>query len=141
VHLVSLRNEAYTNSMSYQQSPLVTDYIDHFNGETKQRLEALRKAVQSAFPKTIEDISYGMPTYRPAPKKRGVVHFAASKGHIGLYAIFDPKNNSTMHEKMKPYRTGRGTLQFQNDQPFPLKTIREILAYQEGYLLEHELYQ
>lgn len=127
--------------MSYQQSPLVDEYIDRYGEETQRRLQLLRHAIQATFPKTIEDISYGMPTYRPAPKKRGLVHFAAAKDHIGLYAIFDPKNNSTIYDKMTPYRTGRGTLQFKNDQPFPMKTIREILAYHEGHLIDIGLYK
>ena len=120
--------------MSYQESKLVDEYIAGFGSETKRRLELLRHAVQATFPKTIEDVSYGMPTYRPAPKKRGIVHFAASKGHIGIYAIFDPKNDSVIHEKMKPYRTGKGTLQFKNDEPFPMATIRQILSYQAAYI-------
>lgn len=115
--------------MSYQHSPLVDEYIARFDDETKKRLTLLRSAIQATFPHTIEDISYGMPTYRPAPKKRGIVHFAASKDHIGLYAIFDPKSNAPMHKKMDPYRTGRGTLQFKHSDPFPMTTIRQILTY------------
>ena len=115
--------------MSYQQSPLVDEYIAQFSGETKERLTWMRLAIQAAFPHTIEDISYDMPTYRPAPERRGIVHFAASKEHIGLYAIFDPKNNSTMHKIMDPYRTGKGTLQFKNTEPLPKGVIRQILAH------------
>ena len=118
--------------MSYQQSNLVDEYIAQFGDEVKERLSWMRSAIQATFPKTIEDISYSMPTYRPAPEKRGIVHFAATKGHIGLYAVFDPKDNAPMHEKMKPYRTGKGTLQFKNDQPLPKHIIREILAYHAG---------
>ena len=123
--------------MSNQPSPRVDEYINRFDTETQRRLQLLRHAIQATFPKTIEDISYGMPTYRPAPKKRGVLHFAASKDHIGIYAIFDPKNNSVIHSKMQPYRTGRGTLQFRHDKPFPMTTIRQLLAYQAGYLADH----
>lgn len=115
--------------MVYKESQAVDKYIDQFDGEVKHRLTQLRKAVQATFPQTIEDVSYGMPTYRPAPGKRGIVHFAAATGHIGIYAIFDPKNNSTIHEKMKPYRTGQGTLQFKHNEPFPMATIRQILTY------------
>ncbi len=118
---------------TFQQSKLVTEYIERFDGEVGRRLELLRKAIQSNFPWTIEDISYDMPTYRPLPGKRGILHFAASKNHIGIYAIFDPKTNSTMHEKMRPYRTGKGTLQFANDKPFPMATIRQIVAYHASH--------
>jgi len=120
--------------MTYQQSPLVDEYIDRFDDPVKERLIWLRHAVQATFPKTIEDISYGMPTYRPAPERRGIVHFAASKGHIGLYAIFEPKSDSHMHEIMKPHRSGRGTLQFKNDEPLPKHVIREILAHHAGHV-------
>ncbi len=124
--------------MTYQSSPLVDDYLAQFSGETKERLTLLRSAIQATFPHTIEDVSYGMPTYRPATKKRGVVHFAVSKDHIGLYAILDPKSNAPMHKKMQPYRTGRGTLQFKHTDKFPMATIRQILAYQASKLDEDE---
>jgi len=119
--------------MPYQQSKLVTEYIERFDAETQRRLEKLRQAIQITFPHTIEDTSYGMPTYRPKPGKRGILHFAAAASHIGIYAVFDPKNNSTMHEKMKPYRTGRATLQFKNNEPFPMGTIRQILVYHASH--------
>jgi len=115
--------------MTYQQSPLVDEYIARFDAETQRRLQLLRKAIQATFPNTIEDISYDMPTYRSAPGKRGLVHFAALKNHIGIYGILDIRNSAAMHAKMDPYRTGRGTLQFPNDHPFPMVTIRQILAY------------
>ena len=119
--------------MAYQQSKLVDEYIARFDAETQRRLHLLRNAIQATFPHTIEDISYGIPTYRPEPGKRGLVHFGAAGGHIGIYGIFDPKNNSTIHEKMKPYRTGRGTLQFKNSDPLPMVTIRQILIYHASH--------
>lgn len=122
--------------MSYRQSPLVDEYISQFSEPMQERLTWLRLAVQATFPKTIEDISYGMPTYRPGPERRGIVHFAAAKGHIGLYAIFEPKTDAVMHKIMTPYRTGRGTLQFQNDHPLPKGDIRKILTHHAGHFDE-----
>lgn len=119
--------------MSYHKSPLVDEYIADFPEPVRERLSWLRSAIQATFPKTIEDISYGMPTYRPSPGKRGIVHFAAAKGHIGIYAIFEPKNDANIHRMMLPYRTGRGTLQFKNDEPLPKGTIRKLLAYHAGH--------
>jgi uncharacterized protein YdhG (YjbR/CyaY superfamily) len=119
--------------MTYQQSPLVDEYIAGFPEPIRERLTWVRKAIQATFPKTIEDISYGMPTYRPAPGKRGIVHFAAAKDHIGLYAIFEPKNDANMHRMMTPYRTGKGTLQFKNSEKLPKTVIRDILLYHSGH--------
>lgn len=127
--------------MSYQEDPLVDSYIEGFSEEIQHRLQKIRHAIQATFPHSIEAISYGMPTYRPAPKKRGLIHFAVSKNHIGLYGVFDPKNNSTIYEKMKPYRTGRGTLQFQHSEPLPMATIRQILAHHEGHVVDLGLYK
>lgn len=127
--------------MSYQQSSLVDEYISRFDAETQRRLTLLRNAIQATFPQTIEDISYGIPTYRPQPKKRGIIHFGASKQHIAIYGVFDPKNNSTIHDKMNPYRSGRGTLQFRSDAPLPMTTIRLILAYQKSHLKDIGLYK
>lgn len=116
--------------MSYQQSALVSAYIDaQTDDETKRRLTKLRALVQSFFPTTIEDISYGMPTYRPAPKKRGIVHFAVFPKHIGLYAIFDPNDSPELLAALKPYRTGKGTLQFLHSEPFPTALIQRLLSY------------
>lgn len=118
--------------MTYQQSPLVDEYIAGFSEPIRERLSLIRHAIQATFPKTIEDISYGIPTYRPAPDRRGIVHFGASKGHIALYGIFEPKTDSYMHRKMQPHRSGRGTLQFKNDEKLPLGKIRKILAFHSG---------
>ena len=114
--------------MSYHQDPDVDAYIARFDQPIRERLVWLRGAIHTQFPNTIEDISYGMPTYRPAPGARGILHFAAQKDHIGIYAILEPKHDSLMHNTMKPYRTGRGTLQFKNDKPLPKLIIRQILA-------------
>jgi Uncharacterized conserved protein len=122
--------------MSYQQSRLVDEYIAQFNGDVKERLNWFRSSMQATFPKTIEDISYGIPTYRPAPEKRGIIHFGATKGHIGIYGVFEPKSDSHMHDIMKKYRSGKGTLQFKNDEPLPKHIIREILAHHASKINE-----
>lgn len=119
--------------MSYQQSPLVDEYIADFPEPLREQLSWLRSAIQASFPKTIEDISYGIPTYRPSPEKRGLVHFAGNKNHVGLYAVLEPKNDANIHRLMLPYRFGRGTLHFKNDEPLPKGTIRKILAYHAGH--------
>ncbi|MFZ1250024.1 MAG: DUF1801 domain-containing protein [Candidatus Microsaccharimonas sp.] len=118
--------------MKYTSNPLVDTYIAQFNEATQKRLIWLRAAVQATFPTTIEDISYGIPTYRPEPGKRGIIHFGATKGHIGIYGVFEPKTDAYIHDIMKPHRSGRGTLQFKNDEPLPKHVIREILAFHAG---------
>ena len=119
--------------MSYHRSPLVDEYIAQSPEPIRERLSSIRSIIQATFPKAIEDISYGMPTYRPAPGKRGIIHFAAQKGHVAIYAVFEPKNDAFMHRLMLPHRSGRGTLQFKNDVPLPVGTIRKIVTHHAGH--------
>lgn len=115
--------------MKYSQSPLVDQYISQYDETTKERLNWLRSAIQTTFPKTIEDISYEIPTYRPAPKKRGIIHFGASKYHLGIYGVFEPDTNDPIHIVMQSYRSGKGTLQFKHSEKLPKDDILKILAY------------
>ena len=116
--------------MSYQESQDVTSYIAQFEQPVQKRLAQLRQLIQRRFPHTIEAISYGMPCYRPAAGKRGIVYFAAAKAHVGLYAVVDAEPNESIYPVLQKYKTGRGTLQFKNTEPFPLEEIDEILLYQ-----------
>lgn len=118
--------------MSYQQNPLVDQYIAQFPSEVQERLTTLRHAIQGTFPKSVEDISYGIPTYRPEPEKRGFVHFGATKEHIGIYGIVEAPKDHVSHELIAPFRTGKGTLQFKHDVTFPIGKIRRILAFYAG---------
>ncbi len=115
--------------MSYQESPLVSEYIAQFPSEIQSKLQQLRVLIQKAFPDTIEDISYDMPTYRPAPKKRGIVHFAHFDKHIGLYAVFMPAESDELYHQLAPYNTGKGTLQFSHEKPLPVELIEKALNY------------
>lgn len=119
--------------MSYQQNKLVDAYIAQFPEPIQERLSFIRAAIQATFPKSIEDISYGIPTYRPAPERRGLIHFGATKSHVALYGVFEPKNDAFMHRAMLPYRTGKGTLQFKHDDKLPKGTIRKIIAHHAGH--------
>lgn len=115
--------------MPYQQSSLVDEYIARFGAETQRRLKLLRKAVQATFPKSTEGMSYGMPTYTLGGG-RNIVHFNANRGKVGIYGITIASHDSALHARMQPYHTSRATLQFSNEDPFPMMTIRQILAYQ-----------
>ncbi|MFZ1301360.1 MAG: DUF1801 domain-containing protein [Candidatus Microsaccharimonas sp.] len=112
--------------MTTQTDPRVDEYIATFTPEIQKRLKALRTVIRKAFPESIEDISYKMPAYRLKPGKRPVVFFCVFTKHIGLYAVLSP-NDSELYQKIAPYNTGKGTLQFQNDQPLPLELIQEVL--------------
>lgn len=119
--------------MTAQQDPRVDAYIAQFPFQLQERMKVLRKTIQKTFPTAIEDISYKMPAYRLKPGKRPVVFFAAYEKHIGLYAVLTP-DESTLYKKIAPYNTGKGTLQFKNDEPLPIILIEQVLANHYGQI-------
>ena len=102
----------------------IDEYIANFDGETKKRLEAVRKTIKSIVPaEAIEKISYGIPTYY---LNGNLVHFAGYKNHIGLYP-----GSVLIHEfkkELTDYKTSKGTVQFPHDKPFPLELISKITS-------------
>ena len=52
-----------------------------------------------------------------------LVGFAAYKSHVSLFGAF-PKE---LKEELKPYKTGRGSVQFPLDKPLPEALITKIV--------------
>ncbi len=102
----------------------IDDYILKQDSEIKLRLNLIRDTIRSAIPEATEKISYQMPTYW---KGRNIIHFAAAKNHIGIY----PGGEATTFfaEKLKDYKTSKGTIQIRHDQELPLDLIKEIALW------------
>ena len=68
-------------------------------------LRAVRQALRAALPTAEERISWSMPTYW---KGQNIIHFAASKKHIGLY----PGADAVAHfaQELQGYKTVKGTI-------------------------------
>lgn len=60
-------------------------------------------------------------------KKRNLIHFAAFKKHIGLYP--GPEAVEEFADKLKEYKTSKGTIQFPFNKPLPLELIGEIARW------------
>ena len=100
------------------------EYIALFDLNIQKNLTALRKTIQECVPNASEAIKYGIPTF---VLNGNLVHFAAYKTHIGFYpgslAIV------TFTEKLRPYKTSKGAIQFPLHQPLPLALITEIVQF------------
>lgn len=102
----------------------VDDYIALQPVEQRKRLEELRRLILKCAPKAEELISYSMPAY----KLNGIlVYFAAYPKHYGFYAL--PTANKEFKERLKPYKTGKGSIQFPWDEPLPKKLIIDMLKF------------
>ena len=103
----------------------VNSYITTFPSEVQEILEKIRATIVKNAPKAIESISYGMPAYKTNGKP--LVYFAGYKKHIGFYAT--PNGHSTFKEELSQYKQGKGSVQFQINEPIPYDLIARIVAF------------
>lgn len=103
----------------------VEAYIDQFDGEVKTRLKQLRTMIKEEVPNAAESISYGMPAYKLSGKP--LAYFAGYAHHIGFYAL--PTAHEAFKVALSKYKTGKGSVQFPNDQPLPTDLIKEMLQF------------
>ena len=93
-----------TNQGHYCIKPVtVEDYILAFDSHKQDALFRIRDILRKALKDTDEIISWSMPTYY---KDGNIIHFAASKNHIGLY----PGEKAVEHfsKELSSYKTNKG---------------------------------
>jgi uncharacterized protein YdhG (YjbR/CyaY superfamily) len=102
----------------------VDEYIAAFPQDVQVRLEQMRQTIKKTAPGAEELISYQMPAF----KYHGMlVYFAGYKNHTGLYAT--PTGHDAFKKELAPYKEGKGSVQFQHDQPLPLALISRIVKF------------
>jgi uncharacterized protein YdhG (YjbR/CyaY superfamily) len=102
----------------------IDEYIAGSPPEKRAILEEIRRTIRKAAPEAKEAISYRMPTFMQG----GVlVHFAAFKGHIGLYPPV--RGDEELGEALAPYAGEKGNLRFPLDQPIPYGLIERIVKH------------
>jgi uncharacterized protein YdhG (YjbR/CyaY superfamily) len=102
----------------------IDEYIAAQDDDKKSVLHQFRKIIKVAAPKAEEVISYGMPAFKYGSV---LVYFAAGKNHYGFYPTSKPVE--VFKDKLKPYKTSKGAIQFPADKPLPQKLITEIVKY------------
>jgi len=102
----------------------IDDYIAGFPPETRKTLEELRALIRASAPDATETISYAIPTF---DLNGHLVHFAGYKQHIGFYPT--GRGVEAFKEELKPYKSGKGSVQFPLGQPLPTGLIRRIVEY------------
>lgn len=103
----------------------IDEYIVQFEEKTRKLLEELRMLIKNTIPESEEAIRYGIPTFRV--KNKNLVHFSGNKNHIGFYPGAEAV--AVFQDKLKEYKTSKGTIQFPLNHPLPHKLIKEILLY------------
>lgn len=113
-------------------NPRVDQYINNFDGEVRERLNQMRTLILDIVPNASEGFSYAMPAYKLNGKV--LVYFAGYKNHVGFYAT--PTGHEKFARKLSAYKQGRGSVQFPNDKPLPIKLIEEIVLFRAGEVMK-----
>lgn len=100
-------------------------YIATFPKEVQTILKKVRAIIFENAPNAIESISYGMPAYKSNEKV--LVYFGGFKKHIGFYAT--PTGHTAFEKELSQYKQGKGSVQFQINQPIPYHLIAKIVAF------------
>ena len=102
----------------------VDEYIAMQDEAVQPKLRAIRSILQAALPEAEECISWSMPTYR---KGRNLIHFAASKRHIGLY----PGGEATavFADELTGFNCSKGTIRLPYDKELPAALIGRIAKW------------
>lgn len=107
-----------------QEILTVNDYSATLDANGKAALEEIRMLASKLIPNCEERMSYGMPGFAGD----GIIFwFAVWKSHYGFY----PKAKALVvfADKLKPYKTSKGCVQFPADKALPTKLISDLIKY------------
>ena len=104
----------------------VEEYILAQDERVRDQLQSIRAVLRRALPEAAEKISWSMPTYWQG---HNIIHFAASKKHIGLY----PGPEAVAHFSKELDEAGlnfsKGSVRIPYSDHLPLKLIGEIAKW------------
>ena len=109
----------------YCEKPQTIDeYIAVQDETVRPKLNEVRAILRSALPDAQERISWSLPTYW---KGQNLIHFAASKKHIGIY----PGGEATtvFAEELAGIDVSKGTIRLPYDKELPAELIKKIAVW------------
>jgi uncharacterized protein YdhG (YjbR/CyaY superfamily) len=99
-------------------------YILNYPAEIRERLQKIRSLVKKLAPDATEKISYGMPAFTLHGM---LLYFAAHTKHIGFYPFTTAID--AFRDELLEFKTAKGSIQFPNNLPLPLKLISQIIEF------------
>jgi uncharacterized protein YdhG (YjbR/CyaY superfamily) len=109
----------------------IDQYIATQNKDVALILEEIRQTIRKVIPEAQETIGYGIPTFK---YYGNLVHFASYKNHIGFYP--GVTGIEVFADRIKLYKTSKGTIQFQLNEPIPYDLIAKITTFRVKQNLE-----
>ena len=116
-----------TNQSHYcgEKPKTIEEYILYQDKEKQADLLLMRQTLQQALPEAEERISWSMPTYW---KNHNILHFAASKKHIGFYPGSEAVEE--FKEELDKYSVDKGTIH-----SFCIKTLQYQDAVSSAFFI------
>ena len=105
-------------------------YLTSCSDEVRPLLERIREIIRQEAPTATEKISYGMPTFY---LQGNLVHFAATKHHIGFYPT--PSAIEAFQSELKGYTWSKGAVQFPLSKKLPEHLIRKMVRFRVNEML------
>lgn len=106
------------------QPKTVDDYLAAAPKDKRAALTKLRRTIKAAAPKATESVSYGIVGYKLGGQR--LVYFGYWKAHIALYGSSGRFNKAHAAE-LEPYVQSKGTIQFPDDKPIPVRLVTQIV--------------
>ena len=105
----------------------IDQYIEEQVDNAKPFLNEVRQILRSALPEAEERISWSMPTFW---KGRNIIHFAASKKHVGLYP--GDEAVEAFADRLSDFDTSKGTIRLPWNKELPTELIQRIARWCYG---------
>ena len=102
----------------------IDEYIATQDETIQPVLKEIRSIFRTALPEATEKISWSMPTYW---KGRNIIHFAASKKHLGVYP--GDEAISVFADELSRYDVSKGTIRLSYDEPLPVDLLKKIARW------------
>ena len=114
----------YQDHYCGQAPASIDEYIERQEDGIQPALVCLRNAIRDAIPEAEETIAWSMPTWK---RKGYLIHFAASKNHVGLYVAEEAV--AAFEERLTGFETRKGVIRLKHGQEMPLALIADIAQW------------
>ena len=105
----------------------IDEYIAAQDERIQPVLTEVRTILKNSLPEAEERISWSMPTYW---KGRNIIHFAASKNHLGIYP--GEEAVAVFADDLLEYSVSKGTIRVPYGKPLPTELIEKIARWCYG---------